>query len=93
MSYKIPRRVFVNAKKLGVKVKPSSNKNKKIDVFKNGKKVASVGARGYKDYPTYRKEKGVKFADKKKKNYESRMNKNRKIRNSNGWYADQLLWK
>ena len=93
MPYKIPRRAFVNAKKLGVKIKPSKNKNKKIDVFKNGKKVASIGAKGYKDYPTYRKEKGVKFADKKRKSYEARMNKNRKVKGSNGYYADRILWK
>lgn len=93
MPYRIPRRVYVNAKKLGVKVKPSTNKNKKLDVFKNGKKVASVGAIGYKDYATYRKEKGVTFAERKKKNYEKRMQKNRKVKFSNGWYADQLLWK
>jgi len=92
MSYKIPRRVYVNAKKLGVKVKPSTNKNKKIDVFRNGKKVASVGAIGYKDYPTYRKEKGKAFADRKKRNYKSRMRNNRNVRYSNGYYADRLLW-
>jgi hypothetical protein len=32
------------AKDLNVTVKPSSNKKKKIDVFKDGKKVASIGA-------------------------------------------------
>ena len=92
MKYKIPQRAYRNAKKLGVKIKPSSRKGKKIDVFKNGKKVASIGAVGYSDYPTYRKTKGVKFADMKKKNYKSRMNKNRKIKNSKGYYADKILW-
>ena len=31
------------------------NEGKKIDVFKGGVKVASVGGAGYKDYPTYMK--------------------------------------
>ncbi len=47
------------AKKLGVQIKPSTSKNKKIDVFKNSEKVASIGAKGYKDFPTYTKEKGL----------------------------------
>jgi hypothetical protein len=39
---------------LGVEVKPSSNPKKKIDVFKDNKKIASVlGANGYGDFPTY----------------------------------------
>ena len=40
-------------KELGVEIKPSTNILKKIDVFKNGKKVATIGARGMNDYPTY----------------------------------------
>jgi hypothetical protein len=41
------------ALKLGVKIKPSTNYNKKIDVFKNGIKIATIGDINYKDYPTY----------------------------------------
>ena len=32
-----------NASKLGVTIKVSTVKNKKLDVFKDGKKVASIG--------------------------------------------------
>jgi hypothetical protein len=53
MAYRIKRYTFEQAKKLGVEVKPSKVKGKKIDVFKNGEKVASVGALGMNDYPTY----------------------------------------
>jgi hypothetical protein len=52
MSYKITEYTKEQAKKLGVTVKPSTNKNKKIDVFKGGEKIASVGGAGYADYPT-----------------------------------------
>ena len=31
------------AKTLGVEIKPSTRKNKKLDVFKQGEKVASIG--------------------------------------------------
>ena len=97
MSYKIKPHTKQQAKKLGVKVKPSSVKGKKIDVFKNGQKVASVGAVGYKDYPTYleleKKGKVPKaIANELIILYKTRHAKNRKVKNSNGYYADKLLW-
>ena len=63
MPYRIKAYTKTQAKKLGVSVKPSKVKGKKIDVFKNGKKIASVGAIGYNDYPTYKEKKGKKYAD------------------------------
>lgn len=63
MPYKIKNYTKKQAEKLGVDVKPSRVKGKKIDVFKDGKKVASVGALGMNDYPTYlEKEKQGKVA-------------------------------
>lgn len=90
--YKITAYTKRQAKKLGVTVKPSRVGGKKIDVFKRGKKVASVGALGYKDYPTYLKTKGKKFADIRRKMYKARHEKNRKVVGSSGYYADRLLW-
>lgn len=90
--YKIKRRQYTQAAKLGVKIKPSASKNKKIDVFKKGKKVASIGNKNYSDYATYRKDKGVKYADERKRLYKLRHNKTRQIRNSNSYYADKILW-
>ena len=92
MKYKIKRHTFIQAKKLGVVVKPSTRKGKKIDVFKNGKKVASVGAIGYGDFPTFKKTKGKEYADKRRKLYKIRHNKNRHKKGTNSYYADQLLW-
>lgn len=80
------------AKELGVIVKPSTNKKKKIDVFKKDKKIASVGAIGYKDYPTYIIEKGKSYADSRRRLYKVRHNKDRKQVGSNGWWSDNLLW-
>ena len=53
MPYRIKAYTKTQAKKLGVSVKPSKVKGKKIDVFKKGKKIACVGAIGYNDYPSY----------------------------------------
>jgi hypothetical protein len=73
-------------------LKPSHNKNKKIDVYKNNKKIASVGAVGYNDYPTYIEKKGKMYADKRRKLYKLRHEKDRHLKYSNGWLADKLLW-
>ncbi len=92
MDYKILPNTFKQAKILGVEVKPSTKKGKKIDVFKDNKLIASVGAMGYKDYAYYLKEDGKKVADEKRRLYKLRHEKDRKIVGSNGYFADQLLW-
>ena len=92
MSYTITSYTRSKARALGVQVKLSKNKKKKLDVFKNGKKVASVGSRGMGDFPTFKKTKGIVFAKKRQKAYKARMEKNRKKVGSPGYYADKLLW-
>lgn len=90
--YTIKARQKANAKKLNVEIKPSTNKKKKLDVFKDSKKVASIGGAGYKDYATYIQEKGKDFAEKRRRLYKIRHNKTRKIIGTNSYYADQILW-
>ena len=92
MDYKILPYTYKQAEKLGVTVKPSTNKNKKIDVFKKGKKIVSVGAYGMKDFPTYLKEKGKDFADDRKRLYKLRHKKDLSVVGSAGYYANNLLW-
>jgi hypothetical protein len=90
--YQITDYTYRQAKKLGVEVKPSTDKKKKIDVIKNVKKIASVGANGYNDYPTYVKEKGLSYANERRKLYKIRHSKDRVKIGSNGYFADKLLW-
>lgn len=97
MSYKITKYTQNKAKSLGLVVKPSSVEGKKIDVYKKGIKLASVGAIGYNDYPTYMElEKKGKVpkgtASNRRKLYKIRHKKDRLKKGSNGWFADQLLW-
>tara|TARA_B100001059_G_scaffold219719_1_gene241027 strand:+ start:1100 stop:1375 length:276 start_codon:yes stop_codon:yes gene_type:complete len=80
------------AKKLGVQIKPSTRKDKKIDVFKNDTKVASIGAKGYKDFPTYKKEKGLAFAEERRRLYKIRHDENRRKKGTAGFFADKILW-
>jgi len=92
MSYTITKYTRDRAKALGVVVKRSTNKKKKLDVFKDKKKIASVGAIGYGDFPTFTKTKGKEFANKRRVAYKKRHQKDRKKVGSNGYYADKLLW-
>ncbi len=92
MRYTITQYTYKQAKKLGLKVKPSTNKTKKIDVYKKGEKIASVGANGMNDYPTYMKLKGVKYAKTRRRLYKIRHDKDRHEKWTNGWLADKLLW-
>ena len=92
MNYKILPYSYRQAKLLGVIIKPSAKKDKKIDVYKNDKLIASVGAKGYKDYATYLQEDGKKIADERRRLYKLRHEKDRKVVGSNSWFADQLLW-
>ena len=96
MSYKITEYTKQQADKLGVVVKPSTNKSKKLDVFKNGEKVASVGAiqNGVPmgDYPTYLKTNGKEFADERRRLFNKRFEKQSKVKNSNAYFAKNLLW-
>jgi hypothetical protein len=97
MPYVISDYSFKKAKELGVTIKPSTNPEKKIDVFKNGRKIASIGAKGYLDYPTYLKleqrgkvPKG--YADKRKRLYKVRHANDIGISNKNGYFANKILW-
>lgn len=95
--YRIKNYSKEQARKLGVTIKPSTNPKKKIDVFKGSLKVASIGAYGMNDYPTYKElermgevEKGT--AERRRKAYKSRHSKDRNVIGSNGYYADRILW-
>lgn len=90
--YNITEYSKLQAKKLGVEIKPSTRKDKKIDVFKNDKKIASIGGKGYKDFPTYIKEKGIDYAKERRKLYKERHEKDRHKTGSAGFYADKILW-
>jgi hypothetical protein len=79
--------------KLGVTVKPSTRKGKKIDVFdKVGKKIASIGAAGMMDYPSYIKEKGMAYANVRRTLYRQRHKKDLNVVGSPGWLSGKLLW-
>ena len=74
-----------NAKKLGVEVMPSKVKNKKLDVYKNGSKIASIGDIRYSDFLQHKDET-------RKQNYLARHAKTRVKIGSPSYYAWKILW-
>lgn len=90
--YQITEYSYNKAKQLGVEIKPSTNKNKKIDVFKNGNKIASIGSAQNKDYPTYIKEKGLAYANERRRLYRIRHKDDLNNKQGNGYWSNKILW-
>lgn len=90
--YRITDYTKAKAKSLGVEVKPSSNPKKKIDVFKQSKKIATVGDINYFDYPSYIREKGLKYANERRRLYDMRHKNDMNVKGTNGFYSKRLLW-
>jgi len=90
--YKILPYTILQAKKLKVMIVPSENPKKKIDVYKNNKKLYSIGDVNYKDFPTYLQTEGQVVANNRRRLYKIRHEKYRKIIGSKSYYSDNLLW-
>jgi len=89
--YQITNHTKQRAKELGVTIIPSEYKNKKLDIFKDGEFICSIGDIRYMDYGSYL-EYGKDIADKHRKNYYIRHAKDIKRVGSKGWWAAVLLW-
>ena len=74
MVYKITNYSYKKAEENNLNIVPSKKKNKKIDVYKNGEYIASIGDVRYNDYPTYILNNGKKYADERRKLYYKRHN-------------------
>jgi hypothetical protein len=92
MTYIIKQRIRDNAKKLGVEIKIAKNPKKKLDVFKDGRKISTIGATGYSDYAHYIDDKGLTYANVRKKIYGIRHKDDMNKKNTPGYFAARLLW-
>ena len=74
------------ASKLGVTVRRSTRKHKKLDVFdKRGRKLASIGDVRYSDY--------LQHGDaERRRRYKARHEKTRHKKGSPSYFADRILW-
>ena len=73
------------ASRLGVTIKPSTRKYKKLNVFEKGKKIVSIGDIRYQNFLTHQD-------PRRRRLYKQRHEKTRKKRGSASFYADQILW-
>lgn len=87
--YNITEYSYDKAKKWGVEIKPSTRKNKKIDIYKDNRYLVSIGDIRYGDYPTYIKTKGQKYADERRKAYIARHKYDKGLA---GIMAREILW-
>lgn len=98
MPYEITQWSKNQAERLKVEIKPSTYKNKKIDVFdKDGKLLATIGDTRYMDYGLYlAAERAGKFprgtANRNRYLYKKRHAKDLVVVGSPGYYANEILW-
>jgi hypothetical protein len=88
--YKIKDYSYKKARELSLDIKPSKKTGKKIDIYKNGEYVTSIGSIKHKDYPTYVLENGKTYADERKRLYHMRHKKDLKY--LRGGLASKILW-
>ena len=70
--YQISDYSYQKAKQMGLEIFSSKRKYKKIDVYKNGKYIASIGDNRYMDFPSILAKEGKEIADKHRKLYRNR---------------------
>ena len=92
MTYKITDYSYKKAKDLNVIIKLSKTKNKKIDVYKNDKKIATIGDSRYDDYPTFIDKKGLSYANERRKLYKQRHRNDINNKDGNGFWSSAILW-
>lgn len=90
--FKIDPAHKTNASKLGVEIRPSKTKGKKLDVFKGDDKVATIGDLKYQDYRSYIKRDGLAFANNRKRLYKIRHGSDMNKVGTPSFYANKILW-
>lgn len=83
----------LQARKIGVIIRPSTKGLYKIDVFdKQDNYIASIGNRRYKDYASYIEEDGIEVAERRRLLYWKRHKRDIQVEGSRGWLAAHVLW-
>jgi hypothetical protein len=91
--YSISKKQYDLAKEIGVQIKPSQRKNKKIDIYDaEGIYYTSIGDLRFFDYFSYLKTQGKEFADNRRRLYLLRHKKELLSIGSRGWFSAILLW-
>ena len=92
--YKISKYSYMKAESLGVKIKPSNNPKKKIDIYDyHNNFICSIGSYGMGDYEIYLKKYGIDYANERRRLYNIRHKKDMKRLGTPGYYASKILWR
>ena len=81
--------MFQEAELLRIEIRPSENKRKLIDIFKDGSFYCSIGASNFKFYNQLVEEEGIDFAQRKKEKILARNKNNCDLKTL---YTLRLLW-
>ena len=92
LHYEIQQYSIDQAKKYGYTIKLSTNKKKKLDVYRDNVKLCSIGDSQYKDFPTYIEERGLDYARVRRALYHNRHKKDIEKKGSPGYLSSILLW-
>ncbi len=92
MTYQITNSIKARAKAIGVTVKSSSKAGKKLDVYKDNIKLASIGQAGAMDYHLWKKTKGESYANERRRLYHLR-HKGEAPKTKNGKLTASILAK
>ena len=87
--YKITNYTKKKANDMGLYITPSKKTNKKLDIYKDGRFLTSIGDIRYGDYPTFKEQYGAEYANRRKMAYYQRHKKDSGIA---GKLAKKLLW-
>ena len=91
-NYEIKDYTYEKARMYELVVKSSLKKGKKIDVYQNDKKIASIGDINYLDYPSYVILYGKMYAENRRRLYRIRHRKDNMEKYSAAWLSYHLLW-
>lgn len=92
-NYRITPWTRDQANRLGVLIRPARDPAKKLDVYnkKTGEKIATIGSAQHMDYGQYLL-KDKELANERRRLYKIRHQRDRTVKGSPGYWADQLLW-
>ena len=92
MSYNILPYSYRQARRIGVEIRPSKTKGKKLDVYDDNKKIASIGHISYPDYAHYIRSHGKEYANERRRLYKKRHAPHRLEKGTPSYFASELLW-
>jgi hypothetical protein len=88
--YDIKPYSYEKAHELGLDIKPSKRKHKKIDIYKDGDYICSIGDNRYMDYPSFLERDGYEIAELHRQRYHNRHKKD--LNYLKGFLSLYILW-